>query len=203
VSAGIGSLWNHLREIFGFTKPPEGKTFDDYVQGIVEKLNKTGNEYAAIYHTFQITVLIVTASVPVINALTPSVSTELVKQYTSILAAIGAISVGILQITQAREKWTIERVTKVTIERERNLYNNDAGPYADMDSIKRQLYVERVMRIIINKFNRFYAIGRPSGQEEEGEEDHKKRLESAEKTKTTRTPPQNKSQNGGKDDGST
>jgi hypothetical protein len=105
----------------------------------------------------------------------------------------------------------------VTIERERNLYNNNARPYAayaDMDSNKRQLYVERVMRIIINKFNRFYAIGRPSGQEEEGEEEEELRRRrkpaavtdpttEVEETKTTRTPPQNKSQNGGKDDGVT
>ena len=160
-------------------------------------------------------VLVATAIVPVINALTPSLSADLVRQYTSILAFIGAISVGILQITQARERWTLERVTKVTIERERNLYNNNAGPYeayADMDSNKRQLYVERVMRIIINKFNRFYAIGRPSGQEEEGEEELRRRRKpaavtdpttEAEETKPTRTPPQNKSQNGGKDDGVT
>jgi Protein of unknown function (DUF4231) len=159
-------------------------------------------------------VLVATAIVPVINALTPSLTADLVRQYTSILAFIGAISVGILQITQARDRWTLERVTKVTIERERNLYNNNVRPYAayaDMDSNKRQLYVERVMRIIINKFNRYYAIGRPSGQEEEGRpsgqeegvEDHKKHPESVEETKPTRIPPQNKSQNGDKDDGST
>jgi Protein of unknown function (DUF4231) len=195
-----------LRETFGFTKPSEEKTFDDYVQGTVEKLNKTGNEYAAIYHTFTIMVLVASAIVPVINAVIESENPDLIKRYTSILAFIGAISVGILQITQARERWTLERVTKVTIERERNLYNNNARPYeayADMDSTKRQLYVERVMRIIMNKFNRFYAIGRPSGQEDEVDEDRKKHPESAEETKPTRTPLQNKSQNGGKDDGVT
>jgi hypothetical protein len=107
----------------------------------------------------------------------------LIKQYTSILAFIGAISVGILQVTQAHDRWTLERVTKVTVEAERNLYKYTAGPYTD-EALKRagtkktkdQLYVERVMRIIINKFNRFYAIGRPSGTEEGGDEDHKKIL---------------------------
>jgi hypothetical protein len=151
-------------------------------------------------------VLVASAIVPVINAVAPSLGADLVRTYTSILAFIGAISVGILQITQARERWTLERVTKVTIERERNLYNNNVRPYAayaNMDSIKRQLYVERVMRIIINKFNRYYAIGRPSGQEEEVDEDRKKHRESVKETETTTAPPQNKSQNGGKDDGTT
>jgi hypothetical protein len=195
----------YTQKRFGLTdKPPENK-FEDYVQGIVQKLNKTANQYATLYHTFQIAVLITSASIPVVNALIPSdTNAVLVKQYTTILAFIGAISVGILQLTQAHERWTLERVTKVAVEAERNLYNNTAGPYAQKDINKHQLYVERVMRIIINKFNRFYAIGRPN-QTEGGDEETMKTIKDIlgqpEGTKTT-TPPQNKSQNGGKEVGS-
>jgi hypothetical protein len=135
--------------------------FDAYVKSQIDRFETLGNRYWNLYHICQIIVLVVSAATPLVNAIIPSSDNVLfVKQYTTSLAFIGAISIGILQLTQAYERASLERITQKALEGERNLYNNSAEPYSDDRTKSRKLFVARVERIILNKFNRFYAIGR-------------------------------------------
>lgn len=98
----------------------------------------------------------------------------------SSLAFVSALAVGILQIEQAQDRMTLEKVTKVLLEREIIMFQNGSGTYSDtgkkngkqteikydenrVDSSSydmRKVFDQNIGDIIVNKFNKYYSIDR-------------------------------------------
>jgi hypothetical protein len=95
---------------------------------------------------------------------------------SSTLGFISVIAVGLLQIEQSYERMTLERLTRISLEREIIAYKNRTDIYSENQNVSadskekeserlRRLCAQRIGDIIVNKFNRYYSIGRQGSQE--------------------------------------
>ncbi len=136
----------------------------NYAMFYYRKFDKERKRNRNLFFMFQILILAVSALTPFINSFVPAILQD-VKIYTTGFALVSAISVGILQLTQARETEILENQSKIALETEMIQYNNKTGPYSNKlcpsDEIRNKKFILRIIEIIKSKFNRYYGIGQP------------------------------------------
>jgi uncharacterized membrane protein YvbJ len=146
-------------------------SFLKYVDDKKKIFKKEGDRNRTLYYACQISILAASVAILLANVVysnpdgttNPSTNTTIntitnttitkssqgneiftIKLYTTVLAVISAIAVGLLQIFQAYERMTLERITEVSLESEINLYNSQAGVYNTKDEEGEKLFVQRI-----------------------------------------------------------
>ena len=149
----------------------------DYVKCYIRKFDRQGDRNEDRFNALQIIILVASALTPFLNSFISTaffgnaVDANTIKFYTSFLAVISAVSIGILQLTQAGDRMTLEKITRISLEKEILLYTTKAGVYSGTekqplsDDRRRKLFAQRVAEIIVNKFNKYYSFG-PRGSRE-------------------------------------
>lgn len=143
----------------------------DYVKCYIRSFDNLGNKNGHRFVALHIIIVVASALTPFLNSFVGNIVTDIagyeinedtVKVYTSLLAVISAVSVGMLQLAQAGEKMTLEKITRVSLEREILLYNTKARIYSRTDNQpftgRRKLFAQQVAEIMVNKFNKYYSI---------------------------------------------
>lgn len=165
----LKDILDHLLKI----RSDDDEDLMKYVEKYIQKFDRLGDKNQNIFYAFSYTILAMSALTPLLNAIVPYTVFE-VKVYTTVLAVITAVSVGILQITQAFDKVTLEKVTRIYLEREILLYKTKGGIYSkennpklkeveNVEAERRKLFSQRIAEIIVNKFNKYYALS-PRGR---------------------------------------
>lgn len=152
-----------------------------FVELYMNRFRRLGTKNERIFRWCSIAVLAASVSIPLMNTIFPSESYPwLLPIITSSLAFISALAVRILQIEQAQDRMTLERVTKVLLEREIIMFKNGSGPYSgtgkrngketeikqDENRVnlstpeQRKVFAQNIADIIVNKFNKYYSIDR-------------------------------------------
>jgi len=101
-------------------------------------------------HTFQISIIILAAIVPIFAAL----------QYTNVtivFSAIVAAGIGILKYCKFEEKWHNYRTTCETLRKEKIFYDNKVNGYENADNPEK-LFVERVEALISKENTKWLTI---------------------------------------------
>jgi hypothetical protein len=151
------------------------KAVKQYAMYYYERFDKEQKKSGHLYFTFQILILAVSALTPFINSFVPAVLAD-VKIYTTAFALISAISVGILQLTQAKETEILETQAKIALETEMIQFNSKSGPYSNKlcptDEIRNDRFIQRIMVIIKSTFNKYYGISQPGGRIQTNSDQH-------------------------------
>jgi hypothetical protein len=145
----------------------------NYIENYMGQFHDLG-DYNEKILTCQVAISAASASIPLVNALFQTDPQIIVVSST--LGFISVIAVGLLQIEQSYERMTLERLTRISLEREILAYKNRTDIYSENQNLSadskekeserlRRLCAQRIGDIIVNKFNRYYSIGRQGSQE--------------------------------------
>ena len=135
---------------------------DDQLEWYRDKANTSKKRF----HASQIVIIIAGALVPIVNSV-PMDDANGIRLISSILGGIILGISGILQLKKYQENWVQYRSTEEVLKKEKFLFLNNAGEYANMDDAsKHRLLVERVESIISNQNVNFFVSH--SEKKEEG-----------------------------------
>jgi Protein of unknown function (DUF4231) len=68
----------------------------------------------------------------------------------------------VMQLHKYQENWIVFRTTQELLKKEKFLYLNDAGDYAELDAeSKKRLLVERVESMVSSETSKYFAIHKP------------------------------------------
>lgn len=156
---------------------------EDYLEGrLKEQLDyhsKQARKNKKNFYALQFVIIITSALVPIVNVIIPG--GDLVRLTSSILGGIIVVITSVMQLYKYQENWILFRTTQELLKKEKFLYLNDAGDYAQLDpkEKKRQL-VERVEDLVSSETAKYFATHKP----EQG-----KQGENAGNAGSTTTPP--------------
>jgi hypothetical protein len=114
------------------------------------------------YRLFQVVIIIASAIIPLIN-LTAS-AFEIWWQHAALiisafLGSIITIISAILQMEKYFDNWILYRTTLESLKREKVLFQNNAGEYANLgDNDKNRLLVERVEAMLSSEHAKFLTL---------------------------------------------
>lgn len=114
------------------------------------------------YRFYQITIMIISAIIPLVNLIEiPVIDTE-TRIISSILGAAILIITGLTQLEKYQENWIIYRTTAELLKKEKYFYENGVDEYSGLDDVaKRKLLVERVEHLISSETNKYFTIHKP------------------------------------------
>src|SRR5215210_9282675 len=107
----------------------------DYLEGrLKEQLEYHSTQSDANkkkFYGLQFAVLITGALVPIVNVIIPG--GDLLRLTSSILGGIIIVITSVMQLHKYQENWILFRTTQELLKKEKFLYLNDAGDYAELD----------------------------------------------------------------------
>lgn len=121
----------------------------------VKWYSKKASDNRIRFHASQIIIIVAGALIPIVNLFeTPST----IGIISSILAGVVIISGGISQLQKSQENWVLFRSTAEMLKKEKQLYLNSVGFYANIpNEDKHKLLVERVESIISSENTKFFV----------------------------------------------
>lgn len=121
----------------------------------VKWYSKKAGENKIRFHASQIIIIVAGILIPIVNLFeTPST----IGLISSILGGVVIITAGILQLQKSQENWVLYRSTAEMLKKEKQLYLNSVGNYANIaDEDKHKLLVERVETIISSENTKFFV----------------------------------------------
>jgi hypothetical protein len=112
------------------------------------------------FYSLQFVIIIASALIPIVNVVIPG--GDLVCLISSILGGIIVVITGVMQLHKYQENWILFRTTQELLKKEKFLYLNDAGDYAELDAeSKKRLLVERVESMVSSETSKYFAIHKP------------------------------------------
>jgi hypothetical protein len=111
------------------------------------------------YRKFQIIIIISGAIIPLINLSSLSGWQDIALVITSILGSIVIVLTAFSQMEKYFETWILYRATAESLRRERFLFVNSAGQYANLTGIvKNRTLIERVELMISSETSKYFAL---------------------------------------------
>lgn len=133
----------------------------DYIKTVLEPqikwYEKRANSNKARYHICQITIIITSALIPVINAV--DFAPAEIRITSSILGVVVIGITGLTQLKKFQENWILFRTNEEILKKEKNLYQYKAGEYSGSDSqYNDRLFIERTESIISSETSKFFTM---------------------------------------------
>jgi uncharacterized protein DUF4231 len=143
---------------------------EEYIKGRIDDQMKWYSEKSAFnksrYRLFQIVIIIASALIPIIN-LTAS-AFDIWWQHaaliiTAFLGSIITVITAFLQMERYFDNWILYRTTLESLKREKILFHNNAGEYANLsENDKNRVLVERVEAMLSSENAKFLTLQQQS-----------------------------------------
>lgn len=134
---------------------------EDRLDGQIKYYSDTASKNKSNFHRLQITIIIVSALIPVVNII--DFASFEIRLISAILGAIIVGITGIIQLKKYHENWIVFRSTEEAMKKEKYTYENNAGEYSGLsDEEKDKRIVENIESIISNQNVVFFILHRRS-----------------------------------------
>ncbi len=119
--------------------------------------SKASKENKNKFYSFQFLIILTGALIPIVNVVSPA--GDALRLISSILGGIIVVATSLLQLHKYHENWITFRSTQELLKREKFLYLNDAGNYANIESeTKKRLLVENIESIVSTETLRYFTL---------------------------------------------
>jgi hypothetical protein len=130
---------------------------NDRLQEQLDYHSKASKENKKKFYSFQFIIILTSALIPIINVVSPA--GDALRLISSILGGIIVVSTSLMQLHKYHENWITFRSTQELLKREKYLYLNDAGEYANIEpEKKKRLLVENTESIVSSETSRYFTI---------------------------------------------
>jgi hypothetical protein len=129
----------------------------DRLQEQLDYHGKASKENKKKFYSLQFIIILTSALIPIVNVVSPA--GDALRLISSILGGIIVVSTSLMQLHKYHENWITFRSTQELLKREKYLYLNDAGEYANIEpEKKKRLLVENTESIVSSETSRYFTI---------------------------------------------
>ena len=131
----------------------------DRLEDQINYYSKQSGKNKKKYFTSQTIIIVLGIIIPVVNFIAISGNgTTLFLLISTILASIIAFTAALSQLNKHYEIWLNYRSTLELLKREKSLYQNNAGGYANLNEVdKKRVFVERVEELLSSEHTKFFS----------------------------------------------
>jgi hypothetical protein len=130
---------------------------NDRLQEQLDYHSKASKENKKKFYSLQFIIILTSALIPIVNVVSPA--GDALRLISSILGGIIVVSTSLMQLHKYHENWITFRSTQELLKREKYLYLNDAGEYANIEpEKKKRLLVENTESIVSSETSRYFTI---------------------------------------------
>jgi Protein of unknown function (DUF4231) len=136
------------------------RSIPTYVSSAIHYYDKSAKINRAAFLLIKFCQLTISASLPIISLIRYPAIAQHQNLLTGTMGAALLVLEGVQQTCQFQPRWTKFRATYNMLQRELNLYENDAGPYgANSDTqLGRRLFTERADGILASENSDWMAL---------------------------------------------